>query len=194
MDIRNRRLLLTISILAIMGVLFVLLFSISETIVFTVPGGPFIEIRAPWRLPRYPGMIPHILLWPFSVLLLLAIVPISYYFISRKLDEKLEKNLKVILKLINKNNTLSDMKSMRIDNKNIILKFLSLNERKVLEKLIEREGIALQSEISLMDGMNKLKTHRAVKNLEIKGIIKTESYGKTNRIILSKDVKDILLG
>jgi predicted transcriptional regulator len=193
MDTKNRRWLLIISIVAIMGLL-LLLFSVFEIIVLPVPWGLSIEIKAPWRLSRYPGMIPHIVLWPFSILLLLAIVPISYYFISRKLDEKLEKNLKIILKLINKENIVSETKSMKINNKEIIFKFLNLNERKVLEKLIEGKGTALQSEISLMEGMTKLKTHRAVKNLETKGIIKTESYGKTKRIILSEDIKDILLG
>jgi predicted transcriptional regulator len=193
MDTKNRRWLLIISIVAIMGLL-LLLFSVFEIIVLPIPWGLSIEIKAPWRLSRYPGMIPHIVLWPFSILLLLAIVPISYYFISRKLDEKLEKNLKIILKLINKENIVSETKSMKINNKEIIFKFLNLNERKVLEKLIEGKGTALQSEISLMEGMTKLKTHRAVKNLETKGIIKTESYGKTKRIILSEDIKDILLG
>jgi predicted transcriptional regulator len=193
MDTKNRRWLLIISIVAIMGLL-LLLSSVFEIIVLPIPWGLSIEIKAPWRLSRYPGMIPHIVLWPFSILLLLAIVPISYYFISRKLDEKLEKNLKIILKLINKENIVSETKSMKINNKEIIFKFLNLNERKVLEKLIEGKGTALQSEISLMEGMTKLKTHRAVKNLETKGIIKTESYGKTKRIILSEDIKDILLG
>ncbi|MEM3522907.1 MAG: hypothetical protein QXD78_07710, partial [Candidatus Bathyarchaeia archaeon] len=146
------------------------------------------------RVSRYPGMFPHIILWPFSMLVLLAIVPLSYYFVSRKLDEKLEKNLKIILKLIGKDNNVPEAKSTIMNNKEIIFKFLNLNERKVLEKLIEGKGVALQSEISLIEGMTKLKTHRAVKSLEAKGIIKIESYGKTNRITLSEDIKDIFLG
>jgi hypothetical protein len=61
-----------------------------------------------------------------------------------------------------------------------------------IEKIIENKGSVLQSEISRMEGMTKLKTHRAVKELERKGIVKLEQYGKTNRIILSEDVKDII--
>ena len=73
------------------------------------------------------------------------------------------------------------------------MKFLNLKEKKVLEKLIEKKGEVLQSEINLMEGMTKLKTHRAVKDLERKNIIKTETYGKTNRIILLEDIKELMI-
>ena len=80
------------------------------------------------------------------------------------------------------------MKSMKLNNKEIIFRFLNLNERKVIKKLVESKGTVLQSEINLMEGMTKLKTHRAVRDLERKSIIKTEAYGKTNRIFLSKEI------
>jgi uncharacterized membrane protein len=98
----------------------------------------------------------------------------------------------VISKLIKKNNSVSTESITEKDNKNIILKFLNPSERKVIEKLIETKGSVLQSEISRAEGMTKLKTHRAVKDLERKGIIERESYGKTHRIILSKDIKDLM--
>jgi len=68
-----------------------------------------------------------------------------------------------------------------------------MGERKVVETLIGKKGEILQSEISRIEGMTKLKTHRAVRDLERKGIIKRESYGKTHRIILSKDIKELIL-
>ena len=98
--------------------------------------------------------------------------------------------MKVMLKLVNKNNIKKN--SVEI-NKDAILKLLNFNERKVLEKLIDKKGETLQSEISRMKGMNKLKTHRAIKNLEMKGVVEIEDYGKTKRIILAKDVKNIML-
>jgi uncharacterized membrane protein len=100
--------------------------------------------------------------------------------------------MKLISKVIDKNNSASKKKAIKMDNKEIIFKFLNLNERKVLEKLIEREGIVMQSEINLIEGMTKLKTHRAVKDLERKSIIKTESYGKTNRITLSNEIREFI--
>jgi predicted transcriptional regulator len=127
-----------------------------------------------------------------SVLLIVAIIPISYYFISQSLEKKLENNMIVISKLIKKNNSVSTKSPTEIGDKNIILKFLNPSERKVIERLIETKGNVLQSEISRIEGMTKLKTHRAVKDLERKGIIKRESYGKTHRIILSKDIKDLM--
>ena len=145
------------------------------------------------RTGRVPGPIPpHYRLWVSPILLIIAVVPISYYFITQRLEEKLEKNLNVISKLIKKNNSVSNKGPKEIDDKNIILKFLNPSERKVVERLVENRGKVLQSEISRMQGMTKLKTHRAVKDLERKGIIVTESYGKTNRIILSKDIKELM--
>jgi DNA-binding MarR family transcriptional regulator len=188
MNIKNRRWLLIISVLAIISFLVIFFFSISEMPERPVPG---------WYRPlviglRGPRPIPvHILLIP-SVLLIVATIPISYYFMSQRLEKKLENNMIVISKLIKKNNSVSTEDSTEKDNKNIILKFLNPSERKVIEKLIETKGDVLQSEISRIEGMTKLKTHRAVKDLERKGIIKRESYGKTHRIILSEDIKDIM--
>jgi len=39
--------------------------------------------------------------------------------------------------------------------------------------------------------MTKLKTHRAIKELEFKGIIKLQKDGMTNTITLSNDVKEL---
>ena len=76
--------------------------------------------------------------------------------------------------------------------KQTVLNFLNSNERKILERLLEHNGIATQSEISKMDKMTKLKTHRAVKSLEAKAIIKKEKYGKTNKLILNKEIENLL--
>jgi uncharacterized membrane protein len=99
--------------------------------------------------------------------------------------------MKAMLKIVGKNGY-SNGKSTPI-NKDAVLKLLNFNERKVLERLIKRKGEVLQSEISHMDGMDKLKTHRAIRNLETKGVIETESNGKTKRIMLTKDIRGILL-
>ena len=183
MKMEKRKLILLLSIVALISFLFMFYFDVLE------PHGP---MPPDWFRENYRQIpVNRLLLSP--LLLTLAVIAISYYFISRRLEAKLEKNLTVISKLVNKNNLASKTKPTEMNNKKIILKFLNLNERKVLEKLLERKGTMLQSEISRMEGMTKLKTHRAVKDLEIKGVIKTESYGKTNRIILAKDVKEIML-
>jgi len=137
-------------------------------------------------------MIPPYLLWLSLILMVFVIVPISYYFISKKLEEKMEKNLNAISKLMD-HKTMSGSKEekIKLTNNGNILKLLNPNEKKVVEKIIENKGSVLQSEISRMEDMTKLKAHRAVKELERKGIVKLEQYGKTNKIILAKDIKDI---
>ena len=50
-----------------------------------------------------------------------------------------------------------------------------------------------ESEISGLPNMGKVKAHRVLKDMEIKGIISIEKYGKTNHITLSEDVKKLFL-
>ena len=186
MIIENRKWLLLISIPSIAIILFIIIFSIFESPIY----------KAPWMQPGRPPMLSVYILPVSTVVMIFAILPLSYYFISKRLGERLEKNMKVISRLIsknnNKNNIKYDKKPSGMNTKDIIMRFLSPSERKVLQKLVEGKGIVLQSEISRMEGMNKLKTHRIIRDMEMKGVIKTENYGKTKRIILSKDIKDSL--
>ena len=175
-------LLLSISIISIIVIIFILIFTVFE----------FPTYRAPWMSSGRPRMISTSMLPIYILLLVLAILPLSYYFISNRLEEKIEKNMKIIARIVSKKNLASNNKPGKIDNKSIILKFLSPVERMVLEKLTEEEGKTFQADISRMEGMTKLKTHRVIKDLEMKGIVSTESYGKTKRIILSKEIKDAL--
>jgi hypothetical protein len=185
----KRRWLLIIAVLAIIGISLIFFYSTFESITYRTREGSTIEYRSPLSTR---ALIPAYFLWTSSGLFILAIVPISYYLISRRLDDKLERSMRVISKLITKTKLDSLKKQMKVDNKDIIFKFLTLNERKVLEILIEKQGTILQSEINLMEGMTKLKTHRAVKDLERKSIIKIETYGKTNRITLSEDIEEFI--
>jgi uncharacterized membrane protein len=136
-------------------------------------------------------MVPIYVLWISLVVIILIIVPTSYFLISKSLEEKLKSNMEFISNIVKKEKKGNLIKEE--DNQNqLFLKFLNLTERKVFEKLIENKGIVLQSEISRMEGMTRLKTHRAVRELERKGIIKIESFGKSNRIILTKDIKNLI--
>jgi len=137
-------------------------------------------------------MVPIYILWISLVVIILIIVPTSYFLISKSLEEKLKNNMELISNIVKKEKNGNGIKKKEDNNNQLFLKFLNLTERKVVEKLIENKGITLQSEISRMEGMTRLKTHRAVKELERKGIIKIESFGKSNRIILTKDIKNII--
>lgn len=186
MELKNKKWLLLVSIPAIIGISLIIFLTISEISTNS-------SLHAPWKHKECPRMVPNYILWASIILLIFAVVPVSYYFISNEMEKKLEMNMKIISKMISGNGRAPKKGQKEISDKGIILKFLNPNERKVLEKLIADNGKTLQSKISQMEDMTKLKAHRAVKSLEIKGIIKKEAYGKTNRIILAKDIKDIIL-
>jgi len=194
MAIEKRKWLLLVSIIATISFFAILYISIIETSVMIesnntsirepiIPFEPFVRDRP--RIPIYNSLLS-------SALLMVAIIPVSYYFMSKGFEGRLERKFDVIAKLMKKNNSVSSKTKTKIDDKNIILKFLNVGERKVVGALIEEKGEILQSDINRMEGMTKLKTHRAVRDLERKGIIKRESYGKTNRIFLSKDIKEAI--
>ncbi|MFH1623045.1 MAG: hypothetical protein ABIA12_00795 [Candidatus Aenigmatarchaeota archaeon] len=125
-----------------------------------------------------------------SALLIASVVPASYYLLSESLEHKLEMKFNVISKLV-KGGRSASKSAPRMDDNGIVLKFLNPNERKVVGALIGKKRDVLQSEISRMGGMDKLKTHRAIKDLERKGIIVREGYGKTNRVMLTEDVRKL---
>lgn len=185
----KKHLLLIISAIAIAVFLVTFYFNVYD--ISKTTDTQYNRTKPEFPTPPFPMPIPiEHRIWLSPLVLIIAIIPISYYFISKKM----EKNMKVVLNLINKNKTHTKNDSPGIDNKHAILKLLNFNERKVIERLIERKGEILQSEISHISGMDKLKAHRAIRNLKLKGVIEIEGHGKTNRIILSKDIKDIMLG
>ena len=110
-------------------------------------------------------------LLPFIAFIGLLVGIVVYYIMSDtviKQEKSLEKNTK------------------------IILKFLTPQERKVIETLIENHGKLQQYELSHLPGLNKLKTHRILVNLEQKGIIQKERLGKINKIVLNKELYEVL--
>ena len=165
-------------------------FIVGLIIIFTLPG--LVTFSNPLQNHLCPRMVPNYVLWLSMILMIIVIVPISYYLISRRLENKLEKNMEILFKFIKKHNNKNNPRR-KIENGNtpLILKFLKPDERKVVEMLIENKGKVSQSEITRMPGMTKLKTHRAIKELEFKGIIQIQKDGMTNKITLSNDIKEL---
>lgn len=108
---------------------------------------------------------------PFAGFIGLLIGTLVYYLMADKLASK-QKSL--------------------AKNTKILLRFLSADQRKVVEFLLERGGYAPQYELSHLPRLNKVKTHRILEQLHQKGIIKKERFGKINRISLAADLKDFL--
>jgi len=74
-----------------------------------------------------------------------------------------------------------------------LVQFLSKDEKLVVKKILEGDGKVLQAEVSRLEGLGKVKSHRVLQRLLDRGVIEKESFGKTNIIKLNKDIKEILI-
>jgi hypothetical protein len=77
-------------------------------------------------------------------------------------------------------------------NTDIIIKLLDPDEQKVIRKIVENEGKLQQIEITYMEGFTKVKSHRIIESLVIKGILNKEKLGKMRLITMNKDLLEIL--
>ena len=68
------------------------------------------------------------------------------------------------------------------------LKFLHGDERIIITRLMEKNGEALQSELTNLNGMTKVRSHRAVKRLANRGVVEVQQKGKTNIVKLSREM------
>lgn len=75
--------------------------------------------------------------------------------------------------------------------KDSVLLLLEKDERKIVSRIVEEGGRILQSEISHIEGIGKVKAHRMLERLERRGVVEKESHGKTNLVKLSKNLKDL---
>lgn len=135
-----------------------------------------------------------------SIFILTALFTVYYNEVHRVIDNLKLAPFLIIISIVVGAGTYAFM-SERIKRKvlslkrttELILKFLNENERKVVQKLIENNGKALQAEITRLPEMSKLRTHRAVKRLLAKNIIEVKKLGKTNVIRFPKDIEEGLL-
>lgn len=89
------------------------------------------------------------------------------------------------------NSALEKQKQVVKTNMDIIMKFLTEDDREVIRLMIEKEGMTTQSEIARLPGMSRLKAHRIVKKLEDRGIVHVEKYGKINMIRMVDELKEL---
>jgi len=75
--------------------------------------------------------------------------------------------------------------------KETVLKLLEKDERKILARVVEEGGRVLQSELSHIEGVGKVKAHRIVDRLVSRGVIEKESHGKTNLVKLTKEMQKL---
>jgi len=127
------------------------------------------------------------------IIIICILIPILYLLMTRNVKKQLENNTNLISEIVDKNGKETKLQNSDKSSKILFLKFLNYGENQVMKKLIENNGTILQSEISRMSNMGKVRTHRIITELKKKEIITLEKYGKTNRINLTEDAKNVLL-
>lgn len=123
-----------------------------------------------------------------GIIMILASIPITYYYIFKKMEKKLNEHVESLSRIISKNKTSKE----NMSNEKKILKFLNPSEQEIINLMLKNEGEILQSQISKENNMTKLKVHRTVKSLEEKKIVEAEHHGKTNKISLTNYFKKTL--
>ena len=142
------------------------------------------------------GQLRSYYLWIGVIAIIAITFPLSYYLISRNMKRQMEKNVSLISQMVHHKPLTTDSseeENIKMQYQKILLKFLNYNENRVMKKLIDNNGSILQSEISRMPNMGKVKAHRVLNDMKTKGLVDLEQYGKTNKISLSEDVRRIFI-
>jgi len=109
---------------------------------------------------------------PVFILSGVVIGAVVFFFMTSKLEDK-GKDLKKITQTL--------------------VQFLNKEEKLVVKKILENNGKVFQSEISRIEGIGKLKSHRILQRLSDRRVIKIEKYGKTNIVKLEDNIREVLL-
>ena len=117
-----------------------------------------------------PKVVSHNFIWLFIVLAILFVSSLLYYLFSLKIEKK----EKVITK-----------------NMEVLSSILDKDENKFLDLIIKNKGKMEQAELSKK--YDKIKTHIILKKLQEKNIIDIKKEGKTNKIILKKELREELV-
>ena len=71
------------------------------------------------------------------------------------------------------------------------LRFLDVDERKIIKELIDADGNRTQSELVLNTEINRVKLSRLLQRLVEKGLITKSQQGMTNNISLDKEILSV---
>lgn len=97
---------------------------------------------------------------------------LTYYFISEKYERKIGRIHKDV---------------------GATFRFLDREQKLIIESIIKYKGLITQSNIVKNTGLSRVKISRCLKQLEEKNIICKSKEGMTNKVILSKDLKELFL-
>ena len=72
----------------------------------------------------------------------------------------------------------------------VLIDLLTVEEAKLIRMIVENGGKITQNKLS--STLDKVKVHRIIRDLGLRGIVEKEQYGKTNMIKLTSKFSDIL--
>ncbi len=75
----------------------------------------------------------------------------------------------------------------------VVLLFLSAEERTVVNYLVERGGETTQAEISRLPRMTRVKAHRSLQKMQEKRIVDLVPHGKMRRVVLKEGIRGVLI-
>lgn len=122
---------------------------------------------------------------------LVAIVAIggAFYFLRRKNTKNPQPKPQIVPQATLKENADNPNDSASLNGKrDDMLKFLGENEAKVIKELLKEDNITQRS-IMVKTGLPKSTLSRTIKKLEVKGLLKVNSIGNTNKLSLSEEFK-----
>ena len=106
----------------------------------------------------------HLLFMFIVTILSLIIGAYSYYIISKDLYEYSKIKKELLEEFIN---------------------FLDNDEKKVIQHLLNNNGVSTQYELLQISNSHKVKLHRLLEKLEERGVIEKKKIGKINKIYLN---------
>jgi GTP-sensing pleiotropic transcriptional regulator CodY len=77
--------------------------------------------------------------------------------------------------------------------KEVLLRFLSRDDKAVVNELLNHKGRIYQAELAHLPNMTRLKAHRIVAKLEHMGVVEVKPMGKMRSIELKEELKGVLL-
>ncbi|MBI5225291.1 hypothetical protein HY989_05465 [Candidatus Micrarchaeota archaeon] len=77
--------------------------------------------------------------------------------------------------------------------KEALFRFLSMDDKSVVNEIINRGGKTYQAELAHLPNMSRLKAHRIVAKLEHSGIVSVRPIGKMRSVELKEELKMVLL-
>ena len=112
-----------------------------------------------------------------AIMFVLALVSVAFgFYLATLSSSELEKK---------------DMQSRNVLD--VVMLFLSKDERKIIDFLVKSNGATTQAEISRIEGMGRVRAFRSVKKLADKSIIDINAHGKIRKVILKEPILDLLL-